>query len=132
MTIPGTLDGQARQFTLKARENPNCAQELHGVYRFSKERVKKGELAESTITNYYNATKLFCLMNDIMLNWKKISRGLPAGRRAANDRAPTLEEVKKLLQYPDRRIKSIVYTIDSSGIRIGARDYLQMEACRAS
>jgi integrase len=64
-------------------------------------------------------------MNDITLNWKKISRGLPAGRRAANDRAPMLEEVKKLVEYPDRRIKPIVYTMASSGIRIGAWDYLQ-------
>ena len=64
-------------------------------------------------------------MNDIVLNWKKISRGLPAGRRAANDRAPTIEEVKKLVEYPDRRIKPIVYTMASSGIRIGAWDYLQ-------
>jgi integrase len=64
-------------------------------------------------------------MNDIVLNWKKISRGLPAGRRAANDRAPTIEEVKKLVEYPDRRIRPIVYTMASSGIRIGAWDYLQ-------
>jgi hypothetical protein len=59
-------------------------------------------------------------MNNIVLNWKKISRGLPAGRRAANDRAPTIEEVKKLVEYPDRRIRPIVYTMASSGIRIGA------------
>jgi len=64
-------------------------------------------------------------MNDIVLNWKKISRGLPSGRRAANDRAPTLEEIQRLVEYPDRRIKPIIYTMVSSGIRIGAWDYLQ-------
>lgn len=126
LAIPGTLEEQAKQFTLKVRENPLWAQEsLMSFIDFQKERVKKGELAESTITNYYKATKLFCVMNDIVLNWKKISRGLPAGRRAANDRAPTIEEVKKLVEYPDRRIKPIVYTMASSGIRIGAWDYLQ-------
>jgi hypothetical protein len=86
---------------------------------YQKERVTKGEIAESTITNYYKATKLFCVMNDISLNWKKISRGPPSGKRAANDRAPTIEEVRKLCEYPDRRIKGIVYTMASSGIRIG-------------
>jgi hypothetical protein len=64
-------------------------------------------------------------MNDIVLNWKKISRGLPSGRRSANDRAPTLKEIQRLIEYPDRRIKPIIYTMASSGIRIGAWDYLQ-------
>ena len=50
---------------------------------------------------------------------------MPRGRRYANDRAPTLEELRKLTKYPDRRIKPIVYTMVSSGIRLGAFDYLR-------
>ena len=64
-------------------------------------------------------------MNDLLLTWKKISRMLPKRRNAANDRAPTIEELQKLIEYPDRRIKPIVYTMVSSGIRIGAWDYLK-------
>ena len=64
-------------------------------------------------------------MNDLSLSWKRIRRGLPRGRKAANDRAPTIEEIQKLVEYPDRRIKPIIYTMASSGIRVGAWDYLQ-------
>jgi hypothetical protein len=64
-------------------------------------------------------------MNDLTLSWKKIARGLAKVRKAVNDRAPTLEELRQLVEYPDRRIKPIVYTMASSGIRIGAWDYLQ-------
>jgi hypothetical protein len=92
---------------------------------FQKERVKRGEILESTITNYYKATKLFCVMNDLVLNWEKISHGLPSSRRAANDKAHTIEEFQKLVEYPDRRIKPAVCTMASSGIRIGAWDGLQ-------
>jgi hypothetical protein len=109
LSIQGTLDEQAKQFTLKARQISQWAQEsLTSFIDFQKERIKRGEIVESTITNYYKATKLFCVMNYLVLNWKKISRGLPSGRRAANDRAPTIEEIHKLVEYPDRRIKPIV------------------------
>ena len=46
-------------------------------------------------------------MNNLILNWKRIRRGLPLGREASNDRAPTIEEIQKLVEYPDRRIKAI-------------------------
>jgi hypothetical protein len=47
------------------------------------------------------------------------------GRKFADDRAPTIEEIHRLIEYPDRRIKAIVYTMCSSGIRLGSWDYLR-------
>ena len=96
-------------------------------FEFQKERARKNDIAFSTISNYYKAIKLFVDMNfdNPVVNWKKISKGIPTGRKSANDRAPTLEELKKLLEYPDRRIKPIVYLMASSGIRIGTFDTLK-------
>jgi hypothetical protein len=37
----------------------------------------------------------------------------------------TIEEIQKISEYPDRRIKGIVYTMASSGIRLGAWDFVQ-------
>ena len=54
---------------------------------------------------------------DIEIPWKKILRGMPKGRRYANDRAPTLEEIRKITEYPDRRTKPIIYTMASLGLR---------------
>jgi len=64
-------------------------------------------------------------MNDILIPWKKISKALPRARKFADDRAPTIEEIRRITEYPDRRIKSIVCTMASSGIRLGAWDYLR-------
>jgi len=50
---------------------------------FQKERVKRDEMSESTVTNYYKATKLFCVMNDLVLNWKRISKGLPRAKNSS-------------------------------------------------
>lgn len=69
--------------------------------------------------------KLFCEMADIQISWKKITRGLPRAKSYADDGIPTLDEIRRLLEYPDRRIKAIIYTMASSGIRLGAWDYLK-------
>ena len=64
-------------------------------------------------------------MADVFISWKKITSGLSRVKRYADDRVPTVEEIRKLVEYPDRRIKAIVYTMASSGIRLGAWDFLK-------
>jgi hypothetical protein len=59
-------------------------------------------------------------MSDIPVPWKKIARGLSKIRRFADDRARTIEEIRKIAEYPDRRIKAVLFTMASSGIRLGA------------
>jgi integrase len=88
-------------------------------------RANNKEITGSTIRNYVKSMKLFCEMADIQISWKKITRGLPRAKSYADDRIPTLDEIRRLLEYPDRRIKAIIYTMASSGIRLGAWDYLK-------
>lgn len=95
--------------------------------RFQKERVNKKEVSPSTVPNYFKAIKLFCQANRISKNieWKNVTKAMPRGLGAADDRAPTLEEIQELLKFPDRRIKPMVLTLVSSGIRIGAFETLK-------
>jgi hypothetical protein len=119
LRLEGSLEEQAKEFLLKSKESHQWAEDvIIGFISYEIERSKKREISECTIPNYYRATKLFCEMNDIILNWKKIARGLPRAGKAANDRAPTIEEIQKLVEYPDRKIKPIVCTMVSSGIRL--------------
>ena len=67
---------------------------------YHKERGRCKELAAGTLKNYHRAAKLFCEMNDLTINWKQISKGLPRAKNSSNDRAPTLEEIRKLTEYP--------------------------------
>ena len=94
---------------------------------YQKQRVEKKEIAAGTLKNYVKVVKLFCQMNEIenLVLWKKVKMGMPKVKEQADDRAPTILEIKRLLDYPDIRVKPIVYTMISSGIRIGAWDYLQ-------
>ena len=67
---------------------------------------------------------MFCEIGDLSIPLKEISRGLPRGE-IRRRQAPTIEETHRIIEYPDRRIKPIVYTVASSGIRVGAWDYLK-------
>jgi hypothetical protein len=61
LKLEGALEKQARHFLSKARNNPQWAEESFMRFiGFQIERVKRGEISESTISNYYKATKLFC------------------------------------------------------------------------
>jgi integrase len=91
-----------------------------GFLQHLKQRVESKEISGTTVRNYVKAIKLFCEMSEILVTWKKIMRGLPRSRSYANDRAPSIEEIRKITDYPDRRIKLIVYLMASSGIRLGA------------
>jgi hypothetical protein len=126
LQLHGNLDKQSREFLAQARKDRVWAQEgLKYFIRAEKKRAEEGEIAESTIRNFYKPVRLFCNIHDIELSWKKITSTIPTGRKFANDRAPTVEEIQRLIEYPDRRIKPLVLTMCSSGIRLGAWEYLK-------
>jgi integrase len=125
----GTKEEKARAFADRARTDPiyafNCVLKF---FQGKREQIDRKEMAVGTVRNYVKSIKLFCDMADLQIPWAKIARGLPRAKRFADDRAPTLQEIRKIVEYPDRRIKPVVCTMASTGIRVGAWDYLKYGA----
>ena len=122
----GSMKEKAREFSKKSKADPAWSTYvINDFMRFQKSRAENGEIAEATLSSFWKPVKLFCDQNDILLNWKKIRRKIPSGRQYANDRPPTREEILKILEYPDRRTKPFVLVLVSSGIRVGAFEYLR-------
>lgn len=94
---------------------------------FHKNRVERKEIVAGTLKNHVKVIKLFCRMNDIehLVPWNKLKIAMPKVRQFADDRSPTIEEIRKLVEFNDPRIKPLVYLMSSSGIRLGAINYLR-------
>jgi hypothetical protein len=120
-----SLEENALSFIDRAAESSWAFSTVLAFLEAQKARVNNGEISGATVRNYVKAIKLFCEMADIPIPWKKLTRGLPRGKSFSDDRIPSMEEIKRLMEYPDRRIKGIVCTMTSSGIRLGAWDYLR-------
>jgi hypothetical protein len=108
------MEELCRQFVEKGKQEPdwvvrNMVQFLMGY----KERYDRREVKDATIRNYVKPVKLLCEMNDIEIPWKRITRGLPKGRQWADDRAPSIDEIRCLCEYPDRRIRPLLQVIRS-------------------
>jgi integrase len=82
-------------------------------------KVRNKEMTAMTATVMVPPVKLFCEMNDIILNWKKINKLLPHGNDNATDEAYTREQIKKMLDYSDLRAKIPILFMASSGMRLG-------------
>jgi hypothetical protein len=123
-----TIQERCKIFTERANsQNGWLVNVIIQFLQFQKGRVNRREITGSTLRNYVKVLKLFCEMNDLLVPWKKLTRGLPKAKNYADDRVPRLDEIQKIITYPDWRIRAIVCTMSSSGIRLGAWDYLKWE-----
>ena len=70
-----------------------------------------------------SSLKHACEINDIVLNWKKIKKFISSGKTGnetnGRDRGYTHEEIKKILDFVDQRIKTAILILASTGMRIG-------------
>ena len=91
LKLSGTLEEQAIEYLNKAEKQENGAQwtqqSIMAFHDFHKERVRRKERAAGTLKNYYRAAKLFCEMNNLTLNWKRITKGLPRAKNSSNDQS---------------------------------------------
>jgi hypothetical protein len=128
----GNLEEQAQAF-LKMASNSKGSHIQDCIMSYlshHKHRAQNKEIAPSSIWNYYQPIKVLCdahddIFTDNKVRWKRITKSLPSMKKYSNDRTPTTEEIRKIVNNGDRRTKVIVLVMVSSGIRLGAWDYLK-------
>jgi integrase len=96
------------------------------IINYTMSMREKG-LAYNSISVRLNAIFHFYAMNDVILNKKKIKMFKGGFSRKVIDRAYTHQEISKILQVSDLRMKAIIILMASTGIRIGAVPSIQIK-----
>jgi len=82
--------------------------------------LRDEEKSYYAISNYLYPIKAFYRINDIVLNIYKISKFMPERIKVNRDRSYTHEEIDKMLEIADERMRVVILLLASSGIRVGA------------
>ncbi len=98
----------------KSKANTEWLQDfLIGFISFQKERAARCKITVNDCS-YCKPVKLFCDLNDVIINGRLVTWGMPRGNHAANDGYPTLDEIIQILKYRDVRVKTIILMMISS------------------
>ena len=73
------------------------------------------------------ALRKFYEMNDVVINWKKVTYYLGENTKSFKDRAYTTDEIQRLLTKADERMRVIILLLASTGMRIGAIPSLKLK-----
>lgn len=81
--------------------------------------------APSTTAFWRDSLRRFLEINRVTgVDWNYINQFLPKVTKSGQDRAPTLEEIRKIVSIADLRTKCLILFLSSSGARIGSVEYL--------
>jgi integrase len=84
-------------------------------------------LRYATRSQYLAAILTFYDLNELVLNKKKIYRYLGEEERPIENRGYTTEEIAKMLEVCDERVKALVLFLSCTGLRITAVVDLKLE-----
>jgi len=90
---------------------------------------KEKGMKRAAISNYTKPVISFCKINDIILNTNKINKFMPAHVRSKKTFAYSHEQVQKLLDIAEERMRAVILILSSTGARIGAISYLTVGSC---
>ena len=84
------------------------------------------ESATSTVAFWRDSLRRFVEINRVGgIDWAYVNQFLPRVKKSGQDRAPTLEEIRRLVSVADLRTKCLILFLVSSGARIGSVEYLR-------
>ena len=90
--------------------------------------MKEKETSAATVWMIRNSVKKFLDVNKVKgVDWARIDDFIPEKKKFGSDRAPTIEEIRAIMNVCDLRMGCLVLFLGSSGARVGAIGYLKWQ-----
>ena len=97
-----------------------------GFIRAQNARVDRKEIGSGEVRAVLKPIRLAFDMNEILVPWKKYSRLIHRGKVTGKDRPYSLEEVRLVLSRASLHLQVPILFMCSSGVRVGAFEYLKV------
>ena len=89
---------------------------------------KSNNKSASSVAGKVSALKLFFSMNDVILNWNKITKMIPEKTKPTGDTAYTTEQIQILLKNTTNlEYRALIHFLGSSGVRVGCLEELKIK-----
>jgi len=116
------IEKEPDAFLAETKRHPKTFERVFVAFLDKKEK----ETSASTVALIRNGVKKFLDVNKAEgIDWNYIDDCIPEKKRYGEDRAPTSEEIRRLVNAAELRMKCLILLLCSSGARIGALPYLQ-------
>ena len=124
--LHGTFEERVKEFVEIGKNNPDkmlgILVELSAIMRERTKKDRKGAdcMNPSTIPNYFSPIKKLLTVNDVSVNWKRVTNSFPELDNVNKTQGWTREDIRLMLDHTkNTRDRAIILTLASSGVRRG-------------
>ena len=124
--LHGTFEERVKEFVEIGKNNPDkmlgILVELSAIMRERTKKDRKGAdcMNPSTIPNYFSPIKKLLTVNDVSVNWKRVTNSFPELDNVNKTQGWTREDIRLMLDHTkNARNRALILTLASSGVRRG-------------
>ena len=124
--LHGTFEERVKEFVEIGKNNPD---KMMGILvgfsasmreRTNKDRKDADYMNSSTIPNYFSPIKKLLNVNDVSVNWKRVTNTFPELDNVNKTQGWTREDIRLMLDHTkNARNRALILTLASSGVRRG-------------
>ena len=123
--LHGTFEERVKEFVEIGKNNPDkmlgILVELSAIMRKRTKKDRKGAdcMNPSTIPNYFSPIKKLLNVNDVSVNWKRVTNTFPELDNVNKTQGWTREDIRLMLDHTkNARNRALILTLASSGVRV--------------